>query len=102
MRRPQEPTIRRPTTVSNRYVLHIGLDATPWVDDDQGRPQPLSRDDDPSQWRQAAYRDVPILIQFDDGKTRWPDTGGELCTSSASKPELVLSMLAALDVHAPP
>ena len=49
--------------------------------------------------RQAAYRNVPILIQFDDGKTRWPDTGGELCTSSASKPDLVLSMLAALDVH---
>ena len=67
MRRPQEPAIRRPTTVSNRYVLHIGLDPTPWVDDDQGRPQ--------------------------------PDTGGELCTSSASKPELVLGMITALDVH---
>jgi protein-L-isoaspartate O-methyltransferase len=47
----------------------------------------------------VAYRDVPILIQFDDGETRWPDTGGELCTSSASKPELVLGMLAALDIH---
>ncbi|MGB8202431.1 MAG: hypothetical protein WCF33_22555 [Pseudonocardiaceae bacterium] len=94
------------------------LDVTPWCavaeplpsvtglpaetslhDDDAGRPQPLSRDDGSDQWRQAAYRNVPILIQFDDGKTRWPDTGGGLGTSSASKPELVLGMLTALDVH---
>ncbi len=69
------------------------------VDDDQGKPRPLSRDDDPDQWLESVYRNVPILIQFDDGQTVWPDTSGELCTSSASKPDLVLSMLAALDVH---
>lgn len=70
-----------------------------WVDNDQGKPQPLSRDDAPDQWLESAYRNVPILIQFDDGQTVWPDTSGELCTSSASKPDLVLSMLAALDVR---
>lgn len=42
---------------------------------------------------------MPILTQFDDGKTVWPDTAGELCTSSASKPELVVRMLTALDVR---
>jgi len=78
---------------------HHFLPPQVWVDNDQGKPQPLSRDDDPDQWRQAAYRNVPILIQFDDGQTVWPDTGGELCTSSASKPELMLTMLVALDVH---
>jgi protein-L-isoaspartate O-methyltransferase len=78
---------------------HAFLPPQVWVDDEQGNPQPLSRYDDPDRWLKAAYRNVPILIQFDDGKTRWPDTSGELCTSSASKPELVLSMLVALDVH---
>lgn len=71
-----------------------------WMDDEHGTPQPLSRDHDPDQWLAAAYRNVPILTQFDDGQTVWPDTSGELCTSSASKPDLVLSMLDALDVHA--
>ena len=78
---------------------HHFLPPQVWVDDDQGKPQPLSRDDDPGQWLESAYRNVPILIQFDDGQTIWPDTAGELCTSSASKPDLVLSMLAALDVR---
>lgn len=77
---------------------HHFLPPQVWVDDEQGKPQPLSRDDNPGQWLESAYRNVPILIQFDDGQTVWPDTG-ELCTSSASKPDLVLSMLAALDVH---
>lgn len=78
---------------------HHFLPPQVWVDDEQGKPQPLSRDNDPGQWLESAYRNVPILIQFDDGQTVWPDTSGELCTSSASKPGLVLNMLAALDVH---
>ncbi len=78
---------------------HAFLPPQVWVDDEDGKPQPLSCDDDPDQWLETAYRNVPILIQFDDGTTRWPDTSGELCTSSASKPDLVLSMLAALEVH---
>ncbi len=78
---------------------HHFLPPQVWVDDEHGKPQPLSRDNDANQWLEFAYRNVPILIQFDDGQTVWPDTSGELCTSSASKPDLVLSMLAALDVH---
>ena len=78
---------------------HVFLPARVWMDDEQGRPQPLSREEDPERWLRAVYRNAPVLIQFDDGTTRWPDTHGEVCTSSASKPDLVLSMLAALDVH---
>lgn len=77
---------------------HHFLPAQIWVDDEHGNPQPLSRDDNPDGWLAAAYRNVPILTQFDDGKTVWPDATGELCTSSASKPELMLRMLAVLDV----
>ncbi len=78
---------------------HQFLPPQVWVDDERGTPQPLSRDHDPGRWLEWAYRNVPILTQFDDGQTTWPETDGELCTSSASKPELVLSMLTALDVH---
>ncbi|MGH3513558.1 MAG: methyltransferase domain-containing protein [Pseudonocardiaceae bacterium] len=78
---------------------HLFLPPQIWVDDEHGNPQPLSRDGNPDLWLRVAYRNVPILTQFDDGKTGWPDTTGDLCTSSASKPELVLRMLAALDVR---
>jgi hypothetical protein len=78
---------------------HLFLPSQIWVDDEHGNPQPLSRDDNPDRWLAAAYRNVPILTQFDDGKTVWPDTTGELCTSPASKPELMLRMLTALDVR---
>lgn len=54
----------------------------------QGKPWPLSRADDPDQWLESAYRNMPILIQLDDGQTAWPDISGEL----------VLSMPAALDM----
>jgi protein-L-isoaspartate O-methyltransferase len=71
-----------------------------WVDDEHGQPRPIDRNDDPDRWLAAAYGNVPVLTQFDDGRTAWPDTAGELCTSSASKPDLVLRMLSALDVRA--
>jgi protein-L-isoaspartate(D-aspartate) O-methyltransferase len=70
-----------------------------WVDDQWGRPEPISRDEEPERWWEWAYRNVPILTQFDDGRTVWPDTDGEVCTSSASKPEHVLRMLDTLEVR---
>jgi protein-L-isoaspartate O-methyltransferase len=78
---------------------HLFLPPQVWVDDAWGTPQPLSCYEDLDRWLAVAYRNVPVLLQFDDGTTRWPDTSGEVCTSSASKPSLVLSMLDALDVH---
>lgn len=35
---------------------HHFLPPQVWVDDDEGRPQPISRDADSDQWCQAAYR----------------------------------------------
>ena len=78
---------------------HHFLPSKFWVDDEDGRPHPVSIDADPEQWREWAYRNVPILTQFDDGQTVWPDTSGRACTSSASQPDLVLRMLHALDVR---
>lgn len=71
-----------------------------WVDDEHGEPVPLDRHTDPRAWCAAVYANQPILTQFDDGHTLWPDTGGQHCTSSASQPDLVLRMLDTLDVGA--
>ncbi|WP_158886866.1 methyltransferase domain-containing protein [Amycolatopsis anabasis] len=70
-----------------------------WVDDDDSQPVAIDRGSDGERWRAAVYANQPILTQFDDGRTQWPDTGGTHCTSSASKPSLVLNMLDALDVQ---
>jgi protein-L-isoaspartate O-methyltransferase len=78
---------------------HLFLPAHVWVDDENGLPKPVSRTDDPQQWWNAAYGNVPVLTQFDDGRTAWPSVDGHMCTCSASKPDLVLRMLVALDVR---
>lgn len=70
-----------------------------WVYDERNEPHPIDRDIDPQRWSQAVTSDAAIMTQFDNGATAWPDTRGNRPTSSASRPSLVLSMLAALDVH---
>jgi protein-L-isoaspartate O-methyltransferase len=75
------------------------IPARVWVYDDHNEPQPLDRDIDPQRWWQVVYSDTAIMTQFDNGATVWPDTTGYRPTSSASQPSLMLSMLAALDVH---
>ncbi|MGH4001571.1 MAG: methyltransferase domain-containing protein [Pseudonocardiaceae bacterium] len=70
-----------------------------WVYDDRNEPQPIDQDTDPQRWQQVVYSDIAIMTQFDNGATTWPDTTGNHPTSSASQPSLVLSMLAALDMH---
>lgn len=70
-----------------------------WVYDKNDEPQPIDRDVEPQRWRQMVAGDTAIMTQFDNGATVWPDTSGDRPTSSASRPSLVLSMLAALDVH---
>lgn len=70
-----------------------------WVYDAGDEPQPIDREIDPQWWWQVVTSDTAIMTQFDNGATVWPDTTGDRPTSSASRPSLVLSMLAALDVH---
>ncbi|MCP2256743.1 Protein-L-isoaspartate O-methyltransferase [Streptoalloteichus tenebrarius] len=70
-----------------------------WVGEGQGPPKPVSRDTDPDRWAEVAGSDVPVLTQFDDGATRWPDTNGRHCTGSVSPPSLVLTLLTALAVE---
>ncbi|MEU6403714.1 methyltransferase domain-containing protein [Streptomyces sp. NPDC046985] len=62
-----------------------------------GRSVRVARGEDPEAWQRAAYADVPLVTQWDDGR----HTGGEpgtVATSSASMPYVVASMLRDLDV----
>jgi protein-L-isoaspartate(D-aspartate) O-methyltransferase len=58
-----------------------------------GHKVPIDRDADPEAWTDAAYRDAAIIIQLDDGASHGPGQH----TSSCSMPQVVLSMLAALE-----
>jgi protein-L-isoaspartate(D-aspartate) O-methyltransferase len=77
---------------------HAFLPARFWVDDGESAPQPINRDTDPGRWMEAAYTDVTIVTQFDDGATVWP-TVGTHPSSSASDPSMVAAMLDCLDVR---
>ncbi|MGQ0773807.1 MAG: methyltransferase domain-containing protein, partial [Pseudonocardiales bacterium] len=79
-----------------------GFDATPrhlFVPDQalvsvNGQKVPIDRRSDPDAWINAVYQDVAIITQVDDGTNH----GSGLHTSSCSMPQVVLSMLTALDV----
>lgn len=58
-----------------------------------GHKVPIDRDADPDTWIDAAYRDAAIITQLDDGASHGPRQH----TSSCSMPQVVLSMLAALE-----
>ncbi|WP_016698583.1 methyltransferase domain-containing protein [Actinoalloteichus spitiensis] len=70
-----------------------------WTDDGSGRRRPVDREADPAAWYDAVYTNSPVLTQFDDGNTVWPDSTGRHCTSSTSRPDLLLRVLEALDVQ---
>ncbi|MFD4771696.1 hypothetical protein [Streptomyces niveus] len=66
-----------------------------------GRSVPVSRAGEPDAWERAAYANVPLVTQWDDG--RHSGTGpGVVATSSASMPSVVAAMLRDLDVPAHP
>ncbi|ONK13554.1 methyltransferase domain-containing protein [Streptomyces sp. MP131-18] len=63
-----------------------------------GRHVFVDRDVDPVRWQRAAEANVPVTVQWDDGRHDGED-GGVVPSSSASMPSLVLEMLADLDVR---
>ncbi len=66
------------------------------TDDDTDDDIAVDRDTDPELWVRAVYTDVPIVTQWDDGDTLWPDIG-YMPTCSASAPSVVAAMLSTLD-----
>ncbi|KRV48656.1 protein-L-isoaspartate(D-aspartate) O-methyltransferase [Wenjunlia vitaminophila] len=63
-----------------------------------GRSFPVDRGSDPEAWWRWAESDVPVVTQWDDGRHSG-DGPGEVPTSSASMPSVVLAMLRNLDVR---
>ncbi|MEU9131869.1 methyltransferase domain-containing protein [Kitasatospora sp. NPDC048540] len=57
----------------------------------------VDRRTDPTAWRDAVYRDVPLTFQWDDGAHQGPSQG-TVPSSSVSMPHMVAGMLADLDV----
>jgi protein-L-isoaspartate(D-aspartate) O-methyltransferase len=61
---------------------------------------PFHRAEDPSRWLQLAYAPKQVLItQVDDGHPVGPGLIGDCISSSASQPNVVALMLAALEVE---
>lgn len=67
-------------------------------DMDTGASRSVDRRTDPVAWERAAYANVPITTQWDDGQHTGPGPG-RVPTSSASMPSVVTRMLADLDVR---
>ncbi|WP_327156807.1 methyltransferase domain-containing protein [Streptomyces tubercidicus] len=63
-----------------------------------GRSVPVSRSNDPAGWELAAYANVPLVTQWDDGAHTGSEPGA-VPTSSASMPSVVAAMLRDLDVR---
>ncbi|MCU4747160.1 methyltransferase domain-containing protein [Streptomyces sp. G-5] len=67
-------------------------------DMDSGRSRTVDRRTDLVAWERAAYANVPVTTQWDDGQHPGPGPG-QVPTSSASMPSVVTRMLGDLDVY---
>lgn len=63
-----------------------------WVDTDSGVKK-LSQTGDPDAWLAVTCEDVPIVTQWDDGKSPLDTTSAGTPTSSISQPSIVADML---------
>lgn len=77
---------------------HQFIPDTIW-DDSSGELVPLRRADDPEGWLDAVYALDAVITQVDDGHPAGPGDCGRHITSSASRPDVVALMLAALDAQ---
>ncbi len=77
---------------------HRFIPDTVWTQQGK-RLVPLDRVDDESRWLERCYANDPVITQVDDGVPGEPGRVGRQITSSASRPDVVASMLAALDVE---
>ncbi|MFI8943279.1 methyltransferase domain-containing protein [Streptomyces syringium] len=85
-----------------RIERHRYLPDRVWLDDDSadGGYAPLDRACEPERWWEAAYGNVPVVTQLDDGRDERLDPHWATPTSSASLPSTVAQMAcaAALEV----
>jgi protein-L-isoaspartate(D-aspartate) O-methyltransferase len=77
---------------------HQFIPDTIW-DDSDGELVPLRRAEDPDRWLDAAYALDAVITQVDDGHPAGAGERGRYITSSASQPDVVAFMLAALDAQ---
>ncbi|MGH3924892.1 MAG: methyltransferase domain-containing protein, partial [Pseudonocardiaceae bacterium] len=81
---------------------HRFIPDTVWIENPEPWPTlvPVDRGDDPDRWLELTYgHDDPVVTQVDDGQPSGPGLAGAMQTSSASAPDIVAIMLAALDAH---
>lgn len=77
---------------------HRFIPDTIW-DDSSGELVPWRRADNPDRWLDTAYAPEAVATQVDDGHPVGPGQRGRYITSSASQPDVVALMLAALDAQ---
>ncbi|MEV5571283.1 methyltransferase domain-containing protein [Spirillospora sp. NPDC052269] len=77
---------------------HRFVPDTVWIEDGD-RLLPVRRADDRSAWLELCYANEVVITQVDDGVPAEPGQVGHEITSSASRPDVVASMLAALVVE---
>lgn len=63
-----------------------------------GEWRAVDQNEDPKSWYDAVYTDAPIVTQYDDGRTKWPEVG-RIGSVSSSRPSTVLAMLHALSAQ---
>lgn len=80
---------------------HRFIPDTVWFENPDHWPTllPLHRDEDPDRWLELTYGDDAVITQVDDGRPSGPGLAGAMQTSSASAPDIVAVMLAALDAQ---
>ena len=76
---------------------HLFIPDTIWRERGNGDLVPVSRSDDPGQWRDLVEGNDAVITQVDDGHLSRPGAGW-MPTSSASMPKMVAVMLKHLDV----